>query len=147
MPYADKAKKKAWDKRYREEHLEQVRATARKWQTTNREHVRDKQKKWKDTNLWKLQSYGRQRLYGISEFDCNRLHDLQEWSCAICRQTPEELDKRTGRMKAKSLHTDHNHKTGKVRGFLCSTCNTGLGNFRDSIDNLRNAIQYLLDTQ
>ncbi len=41
------------------------------------------------------------------------------------------------------LHTDHDHGTRKVRGLLCSTCNTGLGKLGDSTEMLRRAIAYL----
>lgn len=41
------------------------------------------------------------------------------------------------------LHIDHCHKTGKVRGLLCSNCNTGLGMFRDSPMLLNRASEYL----
>lgn len=34
---------------------------------------------------------------------------------------------------------------GKFRGMLCNHCNRGLGNFKDSIDNLELAIKYLKD--
>ena len=33
--------------------------------------------------------------------------------------------------------------TGKFRGMLCHHCNRGLGNFKDNIQNLENAILYL----
>ena len=50
--------------------------------------------------------------------------------CAICgRPDPE--------------HVDHSHETGVVRGILCFNCNGGLGQFRDSIDALLNAVSYL----
>jgi hypothetical protein len=38
---------------------------------------------------------------------------------------------------------DHDHETNKIRGLLCSRCNTGLGLFFDNISNLENAILYL----
>ena len=31
----------------------------------------------------------------------------------------------------KYIHTDHDHKTGKVRGLLCARCNTDLGRLED----------------
>lgn len=40
-------------------------------------------------------------------------------------------------------HIDHNHETGKVRGILCSSCNLGLGHFKDNMANLERAIAYL----
>ena len=45
--------------------------------------------------------------------------------------------------KIYSLVMDHNHETGKFRGMLCNHCNRGLGNFKDNINNLQAAINYL----
>jgi len=38
---------------------------------------------------------------------------------------------------------DHDHETNKIRGLLCSNCNNGLGQFKDSIPVLMSAISYL----
>lgn len=43
----------------------------------------------------------------------------------------------------KVLHLDHDHKTGDVRGVICTTCNLGLGAFLDDPNLLLEAITYL----
>lgn len=38
---------------------------------------------------------------------------------------------------------DHDHSTGLARTWLCDSCNTGLGRFKDSIELLEKAIAYI----
>lgn len=65
----------------------------------------------------------------------NVLKQKQESKCWIC-STDEKNS-------PKGLVVDHCHTTGVIRGLLCSTCNTGLGMFKDNISKLSAAIQYL----
>jgi hypothetical protein len=46
-------------------------------------------------------------------------------------------------IKRGSLDLDHNHRTGKVRKFLCSPCNIAIGIVNDDISLLQNAVDYL----
>lgn len=70
--------------------------------------------------------------YGITLVDYQRMLSEQDGVCAICRHPSE-----------KTLHVDHNHETGTVRGLLCEKCNHGLGCFKDDEDILRRAMEYL----
>lgn len=76
------------------------------------------------------------RKYGISNDDYFFMRDLQECKCAICG-TPEP------EIHDDWLVVDHDHKTGAVRGLLCSKCNTSLGGFQDDPAILEAAINYL----
>ena len=70
------------------------------------------------------------RRYGIGADDFDRMVVEQGGVCAICgRPDPE--------------HVDHSHETGVVRGILCFNCNGGLGQFRDDVESLRSAVEYL----
>ena len=48
-----------------------------------------------------------------------------------------------GNHKTEKLCLDHDHKTGRVRGFLCKQHNSLLGFANDSIEQLESAIEYL----
>ena len=76
--------------------------------------------------------YQRARSYGLSEKHFRLLLVSQNYECAICGK----LDR--------NLVVDHNHTTGKVRGLLCSPCNTGIGLLQDSVEVLRRAEGYLI---
>lgn len=54
--------------------------------------------------------------------------------CECCGRPP------TGR---KSLGLDHDHVTGKFRGWLCMRCNTALGKLGDNLAGVRMALAYL----
>ncbi|MEK7104390.1 MAG: Hpy99I family type II restriction endonuclease [Patescibacteria group bacterium] len=38
---------------------------------------------------------------------------------------------------------DHNHADGRVRGWICDSCNTGIGRFQDDINLMEKAIKFL----
>ncbi len=58
------------------------------------------------------------------------------FECPICH-------KRTIVGVTSKIVLDHNHKTGEVRGWMCDSCNTGIGRFKDDIKILQRAIKYL----
>lgn len=63
----------------------------------------------------------------------------QDYLCAICKtQGFKMLDSHyTG------LNLDHDHNTGLPRGLLCHNCNRGLGLFKENLDYLQRAIEYV----
>ena len=81
----------------------------------------------------------RQRLkkYGIGVEEYNGMLSAQNGGCAICGSTD------SGDAKKERLHVDHCHSTGIVRGLLCTSCNQGLGKFRDSLELLTKASEYI----
>ena len=48
--------------------------------------------------------------------------------------------------KVKKLHLDHDHSTDEFRGFICQSCNHGLGHLGDNIEGIRRALAYLQRT-
>lgn len=43
----------------------------------------------------------------------------------------------------KQIHLDHCHVTGVFRGWLCNSCNLGIGMLGDSVENIKKALAYL----
>ena len=80
--------------------------------------------------------------YNLTLNEYNNLVELQNGTCAICGKV-ETMANQFGLCP---LSVDHNHSTGKVRGLLCSRCNLILGNAKDDIEVLENAIKYLKDS-
>ncbi len=87
------------------------------------------------------------RKYNITYNKYQEMNKNQNYSCWICG-----CDASDSRNKVKTSYQenanlyfsiDHNHKTKKVRGLLCSNCNTGLGQFEDNQEWLQKAIEYL----
>lgn len=71
--------------------------------------------------------------YSMTINDLNKLLIKQKYLCKICKKNIEN----------EKQCVDHDHLTGIVRGILCHNCNIGLGNFKDDIYILKNAINYL----
>lgn len=78
--------------------------------------------------------------YRLTEVEYDKMLVEQDGRCAICQQ-PERMLDRSG--YTRRLSVDHCHKTGKVRGLLCSHCNHALGKFNDDPAILHAAIRYL----
>lgn len=38
---------------------------------------------------------------------------------------------------------DHNHRTGEPRGWVCDSCNTGIGRFKDDVELIKKAIRFI----
>ena len=81
--------------------------------------------------------YDRKLNYNLDEAQYQLMLAAQEHACVICR-----LGFSTER-KETTVHVDHNHQTGVVRGLLCGACNRGLGCFKADPSLLRKAQSYL----
>ena len=81
------------------------------------------------------------RKYGLSPEEKIELLDRQGGVCAICGGIEQYIGQ--AGQNVDNLGVDHDHKTDAVRGILCFTCNTGIGNFQDQPDLLEIAAEYL----
>ena len=62
--------------------------------------------------------------------------DKTVFVCPVC-------EKRTIVGITANIVIDHNHDTGKGRDWICDSCNTGIGRFKDDIEILEKVIDYL----
>jgi hypothetical protein len=76
------------------------------------------------------------KTLGIEPQDYEKLFSEQNGKCAVCG-----TDNPGGNRKR--FCVDHCHTTGKIRGLLCVSCNSGLGYFKDNMELLSNAATYL----
>lgn len=77
--------------------------------------------------------------YGMTVEQWNEMFEAQEGCCAICGVHQSSLKKR--------LSVDHCHVTGMIRKLLCPQCNYLIGNAKENIAILKEAINYLTEYQ
>jgi hypothetical protein len=72
--------------------------------------------------------------YGLTQASYLAMLEAQNGVCAVCSAPPKA---------GRSLHVDHCHSSGKVRGLLCPNCNSALGHAKDDQERLRLLGEYL----
>lgn len=85
------------------------------------------------------------KAYGLDWESYLSMMTEQNGQCAICSVDFDMSHRPNGGTVPRSACVDHCHSTGKVRGILCSSCNIALGFFRDNVDIMKKAIQYIKD--
>ncbi len=119
MPYKDPEKRKAYHRAYSKAHKGL-------WPSNSREKRLAASKDWKARNKDKVRAY-RRKVDGLP------LPTRTETSwCESC-----------GRSLESAPYLDHCHLTGKFRGWLCNTCNRGIGLLGDDVASLEKALAYL----
>lgn len=98
--------------------------TKRRWECANPEKVR----------LAKRRRTLKQR-YGLTPELFDEIFLTQGKRCAICRSDEP--------FTSKGWQVDHCHKTGRVRGILCTHCNRMLAGAVDNPRHLLQAVDYL----
>jgi hypothetical protein len=133
----DKYRRKCWKHQSvwnKEAHNQRVK----RWQSKNREKVNMAAREWSKSNPEKAKMRNRKsnlkRKSGITLDIYEEHYRKQDGKCAICNKYYDKLC------------ADHCHMSGKFRGLLCSQCNIGLGMFKDSVDCLNKAKEYLCNS-
>jgi hypothetical protein len=100
----------------------------------------------RDLGCWRIEKARRkvvrkdgyqQRTFGITQAEAKLIEDEQDGGCICAPWTGYDGS------GARALSTDHDHRTGEVRGRLCKHCNDLLGRVRDDPAYFRLMIAYL----
>ena len=112
-------------KNYRLLHRKESRKAVSKYKSLHSE-------KWKEIKKKADRKAHLKNRYGLTLEDFERLVFTQFGRCAICREK-----------FSSKICIDHDHRTGKVRGLLCDSCNRFIGAAKDDPEILNAAIKYL----
>ena len=78
------------------------------------------------------------RTYGLTTLEYIILLERQGGGCAICGDSPPY---------GQNLAVDHDHRTGRIRGILCRSCNWLLDRYGRGADWFRQAGEYLANAE
>lgn len=106
-------------------------ASSERWKIRNAVRRREYQKKWREENPERLRKYQR-KYHGIPE------------PTRPCPEHCESCGMAFSAQKGKEARIDHDHTTGKFRGWLCRNCNCGLGMLGDFAESVRKILAYLV---
>ena len=84
-----------------------------------------------------------QYKYGLTDEEVQELLVKQDHKCAGCGSAAAPRMVTRQRWSKIGLCVDHDHDTGRVRGLLCSACNSALGQVKDNPAVLMNLAGYL----
>ena len=129
---------KSLNGKYHSSCKECCRESSSNWGRKNRKHKTLNERRRRAANPM-IDKEAPLKKLGLTFEDYQRMLKIQNGVCKICGK-PEKV-KRKG--KFKRLAIDHNHKTGHLRGLLCSKCNMLIGLAQENIHILEEAIKYL----
>lgn len=108
------------------------------WSNEQRQNNKEKNLEWIKNNYTRWKKGQRRRhykkKYGITIEQYHEMFKQQKGKCAICQKY---------RSRTRKLSVDHHHKTGKVRGLLCTRCNFAIGYANEDVKIIDNMKLYL----
>lgn len=136
-----KACSKIVGREYRQSKPEHIKEVQDKWKIKNKHRTSGYSKSWRSRNPDKVKDQDRRNHlrteYGLTVEQYDDMVALQEGRCLVCREIP------MGKRGYSTLHVDHCHITGRVRGLLCGRCNTALGSLKESEEITQNLVRYI----
>ena len=109
-----------------------AQARCRAYRRANKAKIAEKRRLDRKQHPEKMKKKRIEYTYGLSWDECPAILARQGGVCAMCKTKSK-----------RPLCVDHCHKTGMVRGILCSPCNLTIGLCRDSTKITRAATAYL----
>lgn len=97
-------------------------------------------REWRKANPDKVKNIDLKKQYGITLTEYDDMLQAQKNVCAICQKAETAVDSK-GHLRMMAV--DHCHTTKKIRGLLCTSCNTAIGHFKDDVHLLQRAINYI----
>lgn len=129
---------KAWREANKAEQRVREAAKAREYRVTHKDRISARKRAWRAANIERARVFEKRagakyrakkpiapinaslkRMYGITLADKATMLAAQGGGCALCHKLLELMSRDT--------HVDHCHKTKRVRGVLCFTCNRRVG--------------------
>ncbi len=124
-----------WNREYYKRNRKRINQRNKEYWQKNREWFARRQTEYQKTKRGR-EVFRRGHLkyaYGISLERHEQMYVDQGGCCPVCGEA----------VLYNKIHTDHDHKTGKVRGLLCRKCNLMLGYAEDDPSVLESAAKYL----
>ncbi|MFA6991928.1 MAG: endonuclease VII domain-containing protein [Candidatus Gracilibacteria bacterium] len=139
--YKNKAKCKKRNKEWIKKNYELWKSYGKKYRNKNFNLISKREKEYYKNNSEKIlfKSFEcRLKKFNITIEQYTDMLKRQKGLCAICGCKGNNKN-----LKLFDLVLDHCHKSGRVRGLLCTTCNLMLGHAKDDKNKLQKAIDYL----
>lgn len=120
-------------RRYREKHPERVAATKRAWHAARPGyHTAWRRKKRKVDPLYFMRVKWRNRYGAVPP-------RMATSKCECCARRYIDMPNK----KAKYPCLDHDHATGKFRGWICDDCNLAIGRAGDTLAGVNRLVAYM----
>ena len=128
------------DKNRKDGHKARCKLCYKRYYQENKEEMLAKRREYNHIHKKRLMNNIYLKTYGLTLEQYDQMFENQQGRCIICN----EKETVTGRWETiKRLAVDHNHKTGKVRGLLCGSCNLLLGAVEDKSELINKMLEYL----
>jgi hypothetical protein len=141
---------------WRARHQDQQRATSKAYYEKNKPLLAEKAQQYRQVNKTKIDARIKRwaaenperaraiknkstwRRNGVAPLEALQALAAHDGRCGCCG---------TDKPKENRWCVDHDHVTGKVRGILCSKCNTAIGKLGDTLEGVLRAVKYLQQSQ